>query len=235
MTLCVKRIPYEIFGAYRGGPGALKLVCRSVEQFFEPMVPAWESVVITSESMAFVSFVSPDVARRAAEIFHANQQRNPRSNYRGVLVDYAYNMRHIHEKTLWKTHDRLMRLVVRGRLDLVMAVLGVPGCRIDSSDIGGYRPIHKAAASGHALIVVHLLSCGAELNCLSRAGETPRDLASCYGHSQVELILKQRGGDCNLKGRKYNTKWVAAALAEGLNCAHVGGRGGGDSGDVTMY
>ena len=78
-------------------------------------------------------------------------------------------------------------------LDHFLLVLKVP---IDTKDTTyyGYTPLHWAALRGHASIVAHLLTKGAEINVKDSFGDTPLRWAEQGGHKDVVALLQTKGG-----------------------------------------
>ena len=58
---------------------------------------------------------------------------------------------------------------------------------------GGWRPLHEAAAHGHADKAKLLLSHGAEVNVRSEDSRTPLQMALAANHQQAADILRQHG------------------------------------------
>jgi len=74
------------------------------------------------------------------------------------------------------------------------------GTSVDARDKAGYTALHYAARSGHVSMCRLLLSCGAEVNTVTRAGQaTALHRAAMAGQEKVVELLLQAGADGTLR------------------------------------
>ena len=66
---------------------------------------------------------------------------------------------------------------------------------VDTADVHGMTPLHKAAVQGHASVVESLLRAGANANAPAADGSTPLHMAAHKGHSAALAALIASGGD----------------------------------------
>ncbi|XP_075686591.1 ankyrin repeat and SAM domain-containing protein 3 isoform X2 [Rhinoderma darwinii] len=75
-------------------------------------------------------------------------------------------------------HQRMLRFLLEN------------GANGDAKEpVYGFTPLMEAAASGHEIIVQHLLNHGVKLVEMDRNGDTARMLAARYGHSRIVSLL----------------------------------------------
>ncbi|NXD07537.1 ANR16 protein, partial [Nothocercus nigrocapillus] len=137
---------------------------------------------------------------------------------------------------------RLLRLVRTGRLEELRAALGpeaveaargtalahhaarhgrlevlaylVSALGLEGTDGDYKRPLHEAAAAGHAACVRYLLRRGACVDCLKKADWTPLMMACTKANLEVIKLLVEHGANPLLKNK------------DGWNCFHIASREG---------
>ncbi|KAF5545903.1 ankyrin repeat domain-containing protein [Fusarium phyllophilum] len=77
----------------------------------------------------------------------------------------------------------------------VLELLLQSGADVNTSDLGGYTPLHMASLYGFIDMVEILIQKGADLNSKTVAGETPLHSSSAMGHLRVTRVLIQHGAN----------------------------------------
>jgi len=95
---------------------------------------------------------------------------------------------------------------MRNMLDLLLVVNAAAGDRANvrhllrsgadpnTSDSGGWTPLHLAAGLGHADVVRLLLGHGARTEARNRVGHTPLDLAIMLNRTEAAEVLREGVG-----------------------------------------
>ena len=84
------------------------------------------------------------------------------------------------------------------------------------------QPIHRAANAGATDVTNLLLSKGAAIEAVDRAGRTPLLFACTKGHQDVvKLLLESWGADPNAATKSGTSCVIAAALGGHLNCVKL--------------
>ena len=91
---------------------------------------------------------------------------------------------------LFGKHGALFCAATEGNIDLLRELVA-DGAEVNRPSPNGYVPLHRAAQSGHKLIVEFLLQAGALPEPRSRKGETPADLAAAAGHNDIAALLQK--------------------------------------------
>lgn len=65
------------------------------------------------------------------------------------------------------------------------------GADVNASQVGGYTPLHQAAAAGQKEMVLLLLASGADRTRPCAQGKTPAQYAEERGHSEIAAILNE--------------------------------------------
>jgi ankyrin repeat protein len=68
---------------------------------------------------------------------------------------------------------------------------------VDSCDIWGWTPLHKASQSGHVEVSRVLIDHGANVNARERYHYAPIHFSSENGHLGIAKLLLERGADVN--------------------------------------
>ncbi|XP_066432603.1 ankyrin repeat and SAM domain-containing protein 3 [Eleutherodactylus coqui] len=90
-------------------------------------------------------------------------------------------------------HQRMLRFLLEN------------GANADAKEpVYGFTPLMEAAASGHEIIVQHLLNHGVKLAETDHNGDTARMLAARYGHSRIVSLL-----DSHVKGSRTHSRGLA--------------------------
>ena len=78
---------------------------------------------------------------------------------------------------------------------------------VDSANqsFGAISALDRAARGGHADFVRLLISCGANVNCTRKNGQTPAHGAAMYGRNGILQLLKEAGADMELQDAQGNT------------------------------
>ncbi len=98
-----------------------------------------------------------------------------------------------------------------GLLALILAVV-CDGCFLIPAPRSAYRPIHQYAKAGDAAAVAADLATNfSDLNLPDNAGLTPLDLAASYCHTNVMVLLLDKGASVNKKGQGGDTALHLAA------------------------
>ena len=80
----------------------------------------------------------------------------------------------------------------------VAKVLIDNGAEVNAKGNNGGTPLHLAAVNNAAGAAKILFANGAEVNVKNKEGGTPMDFANHYKHGQMQSLLRQHGGRCNL-------------------------------------
>ncbi|MBU6476081.1 MAG: ankyrin repeat domain-containing protein [Alphaproteobacteria bacterium] len=113
------------------------------------------------------------------------------------------------------THSLMHDLAREGDL-LSAEVIFEAGAPIDSPNDEGRRPLHEAAASGHADIAAFLLDNGADIEAAVQPfGHTALTLAVQQGHYDVVAYLLKRGASLGCADRLSGAGLLHIAAAKG--------------------
>lgn len=101
-----------------------------------------------------------------------------------------------------------------GDIALIKTHLAKGSADVNTSDSGGYGPLHRAAIGGSAEAVQALISSGAHVNARDSAGDTALHYAAHCGHLPVVSALLQANADATAVSNDGRTP-LTAALDEG--------------------
>lgn len=65
------------------------------------------------------------------------------------------------------------------------------GADVNATQVGGFTPLHSAAAAGKRGLIVLLIEHGAKVDCLCAQGKSPADYARERGHTDIEALLNK--------------------------------------------
>ncbi len=100
---------------------------------------------------------------------------------------------------------------------------------VKDADMGGWTPLHYAAAQGHKEIAKLLIAEGANLNATDYIGTRPLHMAA-YMKSDVAELLIANGADVNAKDNVGETPLDSAILGKRTTSADLLRKHGGKSG-----
>lgn len=107
------------------------------------------------------------------------------------------------------------------RYHQVLEVLLQSGANVNTSDVCGLSPLHRASVSGYIDIAEILTQKSAGLNIKSVAGETPLHCASRNGHLRVTQLLVQHGADVASKDNHGRTPLHYACISGNLEVVNL--------------
>jgi hypothetical protein len=101
--------------------------------------------------------------------------------------------------------------VPKNELNTLKYLVEEHGADVNQRNSWGYTPLHYAAVRGDHAMIDYLLAKGAEINAVSRLGQTPTDMARGGGagfHYRAELpktvqYLVDRGGEFRCKDTQF--------------------------------
>lgn len=149
------------------------------------------------------------------------------SLFRADLLAYNFNLEitsfisRLKQSTARSQHKSLtgqsfMHELAREGDVLTAETIAAFGSDIDLPDEEGRRPLHEAAAHGHADMVRFLLNAGALLDApIHPFGHTPLYYAVLYGHIPVVKLLIQRGARLGVQDRLSGQGLLHMAASSG--------------------
>jgi ankyrin repeat protein len=84
------------------------------------------------------------------------------------------------------------------------------GAWLNASDACGQKPLHLAAAEGHANVVKTLLNHGAQINAVDSIGQTALHLAAKNDSTDVVKVLIQKGANAGIVDELGRLPWHLA-------------------------
>lgn len=111
---------------------------------------------------------------------------------------------------------------MQGRLEHVRHWIEHTGCDVNTVDLMGTMPLHRAALEGHLDVVDYLIARGADLHVrVLDVKDTALHLAATKGHARVVSCLLDAGAHIEARNADNYTPLLAAIRANHLNVVQV--------------
>ncbi|KAI1101713.1 hypothetical protein F4804DRAFT_290466 [Jackrogersella minutella] len=113
-------------------------------------------------------------------------------------------------RKLFMKEDALVQAASDGGIDKVAKLLSI-GCNVNARDRWGWSALSMCAYGGHLAIGRLLLEHGADLYNVDVDGDTPMQIASTRGHSEVAILFDEVQAERDRLARELDTEPPTAA------------------------
>ncbi|MFT4113186.1 ankyrin repeat domain-containing protein [Silvibacterium sp.] len=104
-----------------------------------------------------------------------------------LLLEHGAHIHQVSHNAL--RNQALHACVALSQSAAVLRLLLEAGAPVNSTQAGGYTPLHQAASGGKGDFVTALLEYGADLSLLCHQGKTASDYAREHGHAEIVELL----------------------------------------------